>query len=324
MCFCKPNSLANSTQWHHHNSDDRNHLLTTIAETIYSATQRLLAAGLPISDARLEARLLFQHASNKTAEQVIASYKNTAQPKETNTFNEIVDRRCIREPLAYILGNREFYGRNFGSDRSSLVPRQESELLITHALDFIDSHSIDSPRILDIGTGSGILAITLALELSDSKITATDISPESLQLARINAAHLGVDPDRIKFTLDDIRSTRLLSNANQPFSFVISNPPYIRTSAIDELEPEVSIWEPVQALDGGPEGMDIVRHIIRALPDQLDIHNRQRPCGSFIEIDPSIAAQTLTLAHETLPHANTSIFKDNAGLERVLSVKCVS
>ena len=324
MCFYKPNSLANSTQWHHHNFDDRNHLLTTIAESIHSATQRLLAAGLPISDARLEARLLFQHASNKTAEQVIASYKNTAQPKETNTFNEIVGRRCTREPLAYILGNREFYGRDFRSDRSSLVPRQESELLITHALDFIDSHSIDKPHILDIGTGSGILAITLVLELPASEIMATDISPESLQLAKINTAHLVADPDRINFTLDDIRSTRLLSNTNQPFNLVISNPPYIRTSVIDELEPEVSVWEPVQALDGGADGMDIARHIIRALPDLLDIHNRQQPCGSFIEVDPSIAAQTLTLTRETLPHANISISKDNAGLERVLSVKCVS
>lgn len=298
--------------------------MTTIAETIYSATQRLLAVGLPITDARLEARLLFQHASNKTAEQVIASYKNTAQPKDTYTFNEIVGRRCTREPLAYILGNREFYGHNFRSDSSSLVPRQESELLITHALDFIDSHSIDKPRILDIGTGSGILAITLALELSDSQITATDISPESLQLAKINATHLGVDPNCINFTLDDIRSTRLLSNTNQPFNLVISNPPYIRTSVIDELEPEVSVWEPVQALDGGPDGMDIVRHIIRALPDLMDIHNRQRPCGSFIEVAPPIAAQTLALTRETLPHANISISKDSAGLERVLSVKCVS
>ena len=321
MCFCKPNNPANSAQWHHHNPDDRNHPLTTIAETIYSATQRLLAAGLPITDARLEARLLFQHASNKTAEQVIASYKNTAQPKETR-FNEIVARRCTREPLAHILGNREFYGRNFRSDHRSLVPRQESELLITHALDFIDSHSIDSPRILDIGTGSGILAITLALELPNSQIAATDISQQSLQLAKINAAHLGVGPDRIDFTLDDIRSTRLLSDTNRPFNLVISNPPYIRTSVIDELAPEVSVWEPRQALDGGADGMDIIRCIIRTLPDLLDIHNRQQPWGSFIEIDLSIAMQTLPLTRETLPRADISISKDYANLERVLSLKC--
>ena len=218
--------------------------------------------------------------------------------------------RAGREPLAYIIGRKEFFGRDFDVDARVLIPRPETELLVELAIEFAASMGGEVVRIADIGTGSGVLAVTLAAELQGAVVTAVDIDPDALIVARRNAEKLGV-ADRVKFV-----RANLTDLSGGPFEIVVSNPPYIRSGALQDLEPELS-FEPVQALDGGEDGATVLMNsLIDSMSDLL------APGGSaaFIEIDPPLANDSARRAAEVLPSSRVEIVPDLAGLDRCLAV----
>ena len=242
--------------------------MPTIAEAIRQTTTRLLDVGIPSDEASIESRFIVRRLCNLTQAQLLADYENQFPDCAISNLNNIIARREVREPLAYILGEKEFYVRNFKVDANVLIPRPETEQLIDLCIQFAEQNHLSAPKICDIGTGSGIIAITLDKELPDAQITATDIDPSVLKLARANAeAHNA----NIRFTLQDARDAR---THLEDFDIIVSNPPYIRSQAIETLQPEVRDWEPRQALDGGHDGMG---HPTSSYPLTPRPATRQRP-----------------------------------------------
>ena len=253
---------------------------------------------------------MLQHACGLTQEQLLSGHADQLPEPAAQQLNHLLTRRATREPLAYILGERDFFGRTFRVDQRVLIPRPETELLIELCTNFVEQNHIIQPNICDIGTGSGIIAITLAKQLPNANITATDISTDALELAKTNASHHGAN---IHFTVED--ATRHETPGN--FDIIVSNPPYIQTPTLDDLQPEVRDWEPRQALDGGPDGMNVLCPLIQSLPKLL---HGDSPTAAFIEIDPPVVASCLETARETLPDAEIQIHCDYAGLERFLVI----
>ena len=253
---------------------------------------------------------MLQHACGLTQEQLLSGHADQLPEPAAQQLNHLLTRRATREPLAYILGERDFFGRTFRVDQRVLIPRPETELLIDLCTQFVEHNQIIQPNICDIGTGSGIIAITLAKQLPNANITATDISTDALELAKINASHHEVN---VHFTVED--ATRHETPGN--FDIIVSNPPYVQTPTLDDLQPEVRDWEPRQALDGGPDGMNVLRPLIQSLPKLL--HNNG-PTAAFIEIDPPVVKDCRAIAHETMPEVEIQIHRDYAGLERFLVV----
>ena len=286
--------------------------LPTIAETIRQTTSRLLNVGIPSDEASIESRIIIRHLCGVTQEQLLANYTYQFPDCETSNLNDIIARREIREPLTYILGEKEFYGLSFKVDNRVLIPRPETEHLIELTIEFAQQNHLLNPKIRDIGTGSGIIAVTLAKEILGARIIATDISSDAIELARENAkAHSA----NIHFTLED-------ATQNQPpdtFDIIVSNPPYIKSQTLETLQPEVRDWEPRTALDGGTDGMNILRPLIRSLPNLL---RKNSPTAAFIEIDPPVAEASLATARQAIPNADIQIHCDYAGLERVLVILC--
>jgi len=174
---------------------------------------------------------------------------------ERNAIRPLVTRRREREPVAYILGHRDFYGRRFIVTPDVLIPRPETETLVEHALRCIPQD--DACRVLDVGTGSGAIAVTIAAERPRAIVTATDISEAALKVASKNAERLDV-ADRIRFERAD-----LLSDAEQ-YDLIVSNPPYIASSDMEALQAEIREHEPVAALEAGEDGLDVVRALLVA------------------------------------------------------------
>lgn len=181
-----------------------------------------------------------------TEAQILARDDRPVAPAEAARFADLLARRATGEPAAYLIGEREFYGRPFAVDRRVLIPRPETEHIVEEALAL---ELPPSPRILDIGTGSGCLAITLALEIPSARVTATDLSPGALAVARKNAYRHGV-ADRVALTAQDLATALELAT----FDLVVSNPPYVDRADAPTLSPEVCDFEPHLALfspDGG-------------------------------------------------------------------------
>ena len=254
--------------------------------------------------------MMLRWACDLSQEQLLANHSDELPATAANRLEHVLSRRASREPLAYILGEKEFYSRTFKVDQRVLIPRPETELLIDLCAQFTEHHHLQQPNICDIGTGSGIIAITLAHQITDAKITATDISDEALALAESNAAKHGIN---IQFAIEDATQHKQSPN----FDIVVSNPPYIKSSAIETLQPEVRDWEPRQALDGGPNGMDVLQPLIESLPNLL---RKNGPTAAFIEIDPPVAQPCLETARATVPDTEIQTRLDYRGLERVLVV----
>ncbi len=279
----------------------------TIREAIEEAVSRLRLAGVP--DPALEARLLLQLASGLSAESLIAGHESCFPESSRETLEGLLGRRLRREPYAYIAGRKEFYGRTFNVDSRVMIPRPETELLAEKAIEFLQDLGEADATVLDAGTGSGVLAITLAAELPGLRVTAIDSEDGALNVARGNAHTLGV-ADRIEFVHTDIAD-----GLPGGFTVVVSNPPYVLSGALPHLEPELS-HEPRRALDGGRDGMEALRPLIASLPSLL----RKGRAAAFIEIDPPVAEKCVQLSKERLPHASIEVMPDLAGLDRRLTI----
>jgi len=226
------------------------------------AAVALTAAG--IDNVRFEARLLLGHAAGLSVEQLVARGSDPVPAGVAVAMRELTGRRVRREPMAYILGEREFWGLPFKVSPAVLVPRPDSETLIEAALDLLPER--ERPlRILDLGVGSGCLLLTLLREYPKATGVGVDASPEALAIAGENAGMLSV-ASRARLMVDDWRQAGWTDRLGGPFDLLVSNPPYIETSTIAALMPEVANHEPRLALDGGPDGLEAYRIIAAAAP----------------------------------------------------------
>ncbi|MGH7914063.1 MAG: peptide chain release factor N(5)-glutamine methyltransferase [Candidatus Binataceae bacterium] len=284
-----------------------------VAAAIAAASARLARAG--VASARLDAELLMAAAAGISRAAVIAGAAGMAGAKQIDAallarFERMVARREAREPLAYIVGQREFFSLEFAVSPGVLVPRPETETLVEAALDFLDGRS--SATVLDIGTGSGAIAIAIAKNAPAARIVALDISKVSLENAADNARrHLCAD--RITLVQGDCFPP--IDGDGSPFhlfDLIVSNPPYIAEAAFATLAPEVRDFEPRIALEGGRDGMDFYRKIAGGLARWL-----MRGSEVILEVGAGQAGAVEAMMHAAGCAARARM-RDLAGVERVV------
>ena len=229
--------------------------MNSLRDCVNSASHRLRAAGIPQAEAGLDARLLARDVLGWDLAKYLTSSEEGPPAGFEEPFEAVVARREAREPMAYILGRQEFWGRDFTVTPAVLIPRPETEIVIETALSLYPDRRA-ALRIADVGTGSGCLAVTLAAEFPDALAIATDTSGAALAVARQNAIDLGV-ADRLTFVRADV-----LGGIPGSFDLIVSNPPYIPDADRRTLQPEVVDHEPAAALFGGADGLDVIRRVV--------------------------------------------------------------
>jgi len=227
----------------------------TLTQALRLATARLRRAG--IDSAGEDARRLAAAVLGLTRAAILREPQRALSREETERLNGAVARRVLREPISRIIGTRDFYGRGFCLSPATLDPRPDSETVVTAAIELAREEGwLEAPlRVLDVGTGSGCLLVTLLLELPAATGVGTDISAAALAIARDNARTLGVEHRSRWFAADG------LAGVNGRFEVLVSNPPYIASAEIARLEPEVRDFDPHAALDGGSDGLSMFRRL---------------------------------------------------------------
>jgi release factor glutamine methyltransferase len=211
-----------------------------------------------VESARLNAELLLAHILKMPRMKLYLNFERALSPKETDDYREFVKRRAAREPLQHIIGSTSFCGIEIASDKNALVPRPETEMLAELGWKFLLTLNPQPSTALDFGTGTGCIAIALAVKCPHAKISALDVSADALELAKKNAQTNKVS-ERIEFFHGD----GLAAIPKSQFDLLISNPPYIATAEIETLQPEVKDFDPRAALDGGADGLDFYRTLAR-------------------------------------------------------------
>lgn len=228
----------------------------TILEYIGVAKNQLVNAGLPPDAAAIDAEVLARHVLGWGIAKYLSDRKNVAPSIFASKYSTVLERRTRREPVALIIGRREFWGMDFEVNQNVLTPRPESELLVEETLNLVDELATQHFHLVDIGTGSGCLSVALASELPTIQITATDISHEALTVAHRNAIRHGVN-DRIKWL-----QTLYLEGVSGTPDVIVSNPPYVSDAEMATLPPEVRDFEPRIAVVSGPDGLDAIRALL--------------------------------------------------------------
>jgi release factor glutamine methyltransferase len=213
-----------------------------VRDALAAATEAFEAAGCDTP--RLDAELLLARAAGRDRAALIADSQGELAPAQARAFSELVRRRVRREPVAYILGTAHFRALELRVDHRVLIPRPETELLVELAG--------DGQRILDVGTGSGAIALAIAHERAGVRVTGIDSSPDAIDVARANAERLGLE---VELMIADLI-------VGGPYDLIVSNPPYVREAEWPGLAPEITLYEPQEALLGGPDGLDIVRPLV--------------------------------------------------------------
>lgn len=212
---------------------------------------------------RLDVETLLQKALGVDRLYILLNLDKDLSEDEEKTFNKFIEERLNNRPIAYIVGNREFMGLDFYVQEGVLIPRPDTEVLVEEVIEIAkDKGQIE---ILDIGTGSGAITVSLAKYLENAKLTSVDISEIALEIAKKNAISNNVE-DRINFVKSDLFSSL---NKNQKFDIIVSNPPYIKREVIDTLDKQVKDFEPYNALEGGIDGLDFYRAITTQAKDYL-------------------------------------------------------
>lgn len=243
----------------------------TLHERINAARDGFVAAGIGPEEAALDAELLAREALGWDRAELLASLHDPAPPWLELRYQKLVARRLAREPVAYILGRREFWGLDFEVGSGVLIPRPETEIIVEEAQRAARAPGSTGPRLVaDVGTGTGCLAVTLAREFSAARFVATDTSRAALAFASLNASRHGV-ASRIALVEAD-----LLEGVHGQFDLIVSNPPYVPQGDVPSLPPEVRQFEPIEALVGGADGLDVIRRLLA----QADA--RLRAGGLFI------------------------------------------
>ncbi len=276
----------------------------TLQDLLRSATNRLAEAG--IDTARLDAEILMAHALGCARMALYGRLADTGPADRVAAFRALVERRKTFEPVAYLTGEQEFWSLPFKVSPDTLIPRPDTETLVETVLQQRDGQPVR--RLLDLGTGSGCIFLSLLHEFRDARGTAVDISAGALAVARQNAVALGLD-GRATF-LEGSWFTPL--EAEQRFDVIVSNPPYIPSADMAGLMPDVRLYEPGSALDGGDDGLGPYRLIAAAAPVFLDT-------GGLLAVEVGIhqADDVLTL-FDAAGLVGTGKVKDLGGIERVV------
>jgi release factor glutamine methyltransferase len=286
----------------------------TIKELLNVTTEYLKNKG--IDSPRLTAEILLAHQLHRTRVKLYLNFDQPLSDREISGYRDLIRRRVDPEPLQYITGIQEFWSMNFVVGPQVLVPRPESELLVEQTLSIFKGQNpagAGHPRILDLGTGSGALAVSIARELEGAALWASDISEDALVIARLNARNHGV-AERIEFRVGDLWEPFM--EEDLMFDGIVSNPPYITSEAFDTLPPEVRDYEPRVALDGGERGMLYIEKIIRTGPDYLN------PGGwLLLEMDPEQTPKALSLIDETGRYGSKRQVKDYSNRYRVVAAQ---
>lgn len=296
----------------------------TLRQLLQEGEQTLKNAG--VEDAGTDAWYLLSYITGMTrgqyllhseepAERVLAVVKKTALHRKdiqvtdaqslSDSYRTLVSRRAQRIPLQHLTGTQEFMGQEFLVSPDVLIPRQDTENLVEEVLHWTKQHAQTSCKVLDLCTGSGCIAVSLALLNETAVVTGSDLSEEALTMASKNAANLGAE---VQFVQGD-----LFENIRETYDIIVSNPPYIAAKVIETLMPEVRDHEPLCALDGGSDGLDFYRRIITEAPNHLCPGGRL-----FFEIgyDQGRAVQSLL---QEAGFSQIECKKDLAGLDRIVS-----
>jgi release factor glutamine methyltransferase len=263
-----------------------------------------------IDTPRLDAEVLLSRILEKDRMYLYVHFDQPLEQEELARYRQAVKQRASRQPVAYITGHKEFMGLDFVVNPAVLIPRPDTEVLVEVALKSLTAPGVPAtPHILDVGTGSGALIISVLHKLPEARGVAVDISPSALEVAAVNAACQGVD-NRLTLVTSDLFSAL----GEQRFFAILSNPPYIPAAEISSLEPEVRC-EPRLALDGGPDGLDCYRRLLAECPKYL------QPGGFLaLEVGSGQAQPVAALATAVPGLEVTAIHKDYAGIDRVLIV----
>ena len=264
-----------------------------VQDALGLAADALTAAG--VEDPRLDAEVLLAAALGSERAALYANPNQPVEPESGRDFASMVQRRAQREPVAYILGRAWFRQLELAVDRSVLIPRPETELLVELAQ--------DRQRVLDVGTGSGAIALAIANEREGVRVTGIDNSPEAIEVARSNAQATGLT---VEFLIADLI-------VGGPYNLIISNPPYVRESEWDALQPEINRYEPREALVAGPDGLDVVRALVPAA-DQVLVR------GGTLGVEVGQGqARTAESLFERSGFTHVDTIRDLAGIPRVVT-----
>lgn len=269
-----------------------------------------------IQNPRLNAELLLACSLNLSREGLYVHLHDPIGEEEKKTLEEMINRRLSGEPLQYILGHQEFWSIDLRVDSRVLIPRADTEFLVEQALSILSRISSEKPpTLLEIGTGSGAVAISLAREVRNVFLVATDISREALRLARQNAKENAAS-ERIAFIYGDLFGPFRLFEEREPFDMILSNPPYIARSEIGNLAKEVKDFEPIIALDGGEDGFDFHRKIISQCPKYL-----RRGGWLVLEVGQGQAGEVSEMLKRTGRFNPIERIQDLSGIERVVKAQ---
>ncbi|HID57328.1 TPA: peptide chain release factor N(5)-glutamine methyltransferase [Candidatus Poribacteria bacterium] len=258
-----------------------------------------------IDTARLDAELLLAHAMECSRLDLYLNFDAPVSREHLDIYRDLIVKRAQRMPVAYLIGVKEFMGIPLKVDRRALIPRPETELLVEEIVRRLKDRK--PGEILDVGTGCGAIAISLAKLLPGWRVVAIDVSEGAIELARQNAETIGVNVElRVGDMFEPVGGMR--------FDCIVSNPPYIPSNQIPNLQPEIG-YEPREALDGGPDGLEVIRRLISTSKYHI------RPGGSIgIEVGFDQAEQVAELMEEA-GYIGVEIIRDYSGIERVLIAK---
>ncbi len=276
----------------------------SVEAALHGAAARLAAGG--VDRPRAEATRLLAHALDISTTAALTHPERRLTHQEVQRFTTLVGRRSRREPFAQIVGRREFYGLQLAVSDHVLTPRPETEVLVEDALEAIErlrARGVARPLVVDVGTGSGAIAVAVATHAPAARLVGVDVCQAALAVARANVERLGLSR-RVNLVRADLASAM-----REPADLILANLPYLPTERIPMLMPEVARYEPHLALDGGSDGLDLVRRLLR------NTGRTVRSGGSIIlELDP----EQVTPARALLPTWPGTVRRDFAGLDRVL------
>ena len=281
-----------------------------LKETLNATGETLIKTGSP--DAKLEAEVLIRHVLGIDRATFFRDLEEPVTDSDRQHLDDLVVRRLRREPLNYITGFREFYGLSSEVSDSVLIPRQETELLVETVISLARSRPKHEIKICDVGTGSGAIAISLAVNLPFAEITAIDISQSALDIADANRRTHGV------YNRVALRRGNLLEPVDFKPEIIVSNPPYIPMGDLSLLQPEIQ-YEPRVALDGGTDGLELIRGLLSQSLDKVS------STGAILfEIDSSQENSARILAREYFPNSHISVLDDLSGSSRAILIEEIS
>lgn len=285
-------------------------LSPTVRDVLRAATAQLDRAG--VDAPRTTARVLLAHVLGVSKEWLIAHDDHVLSPETQARFTALMQRVLDHEPLAYVIGHRPFYDLDLYVDARVLVPRPETEQLVDLALTALREVPSVPFACADIGTGSGAIAIAIAKHASRVRVLATDISRDALRVARQNAERYAVAA-RVVFVQAD-----LLGAVWMLPPVIVANLPYVARAEIEVLPPEIRTHEPRVALDGGEDGLALVRRLLAQIAERVRAGRAEQWRAAFLEIGATQGEAALSAARTLLPEARATLHRDLAGRDRVL------